>query len=361
MKTNRLVYSILVVLCFTACNPVYYHVNTQINKDGSIDRMIYAKADSAFMAGNSAHNPFIYNINTGWEVERLDTPQVYNFFGTPKELNARISRSVSSFGEFATLPLTREHARPLAFPSETLEKKFRWFYTYYTYKSVYPSIKDKLPVTLDGFLTPEEQELWLNGDTRGYAGLNGIELNDILDDIEKKFWKWFSRLQYELCFEVIEYYNNEVKKDVTYSTKLQEVKERICQIDFSKKHEPDYSLSDVCMMLDGYLQTNHFDQLYKECRQEMDQMIDEKSKPIEMFEIIMQYTLSMPGTVTSANSTLRENDTIVWRIDAYKLLNDDYTLSATSKVANGWAFVVTALLVLLAVYCLIRLYILKRK
>lgn len=52
-------------------------------------------------------------------------------------------------------------------------------------------------------MNKEEQRIWFRGDQEALIGLNGIEQNNRLDDIEAKFWKWYNRSQYELSCEVI--------------------------------------------------------------------------------------------------------------------------------------------------------------
>lgn len=37
-------------------------------------------------------------------------------------------------------------------------------------------------------MSKEEQQIWFRGDQEALIGLNGIEQNNRLDDIEAKFW-----------------------------------------------------------------------------------------------------------------------------------------------------------------------------
>jgi len=48
------------------------------------------------------------------------------------------------------------------------------------------------------------------------------------------------------------------------------------------------------------------------------------------------------------NAPIIESGTLKWKVDGFRLLFDDYTLTAEYRVANRWAFVLTGLLVLCA-------------
>ena len=66
-----------------------------------------------------------------------------------------------------------------------------------------------------------------------------------------------------------------------------------------------------------------------------------------------KYRLIMPGQLLTANGLIKQ-DTILWSLDATKMLNSDYTLTATSKKMNIWAVIVSGLVVMLAIVLLFR-------
>jgi hypothetical protein len=61
------------------------------------------------------------------------------------------------------------------------------------------------------------------------------------------------------------------------------------------------------------------------------------------------YDLQMPGTVIDAGMGQYDGDVIHYRLGGERMIPGDYTITATSRVTNVWAFVVTILVVLLAV------------
>ena len=63
----------------------------------------------------------------------------------------------------------------------------------------------------------------------------------------------------------------------------------------------------------------------------------------------MPYDLVMPGTVTDAGMGEYDGRVIHYQLGGERLIPGAYTIAATSRVANVWAFVVTLLIILLAV------------
>ncbi len=59
---------------------------------------------------------------------------------------------------------------------------------------------------MDKYLDKPEQALLFQGDMSGYQGMNGVELKSVLEDAEEKFMKWLYHTQFELSYEVVEYF-----------------------------------------------------------------------------------------------------------------------------------------------------------
>ena len=61
----------------------------------------------------------------------------------------------------------------------------------------------------------------------------------------------------------------------------------------------------------------------------------------------VQFELFMPGRVVSTNAAMQKDESLIWKVDAFRLLDSDYMLVAESRVVNYWAFGITLLLILL--------------
>lgn len=357
MKTNHLLTAAVLLLSTTSCN-TYHRMTSQIEKDGSMYREIYAQGDSAFRAGDRTHNPFLFQIDADWQVENLDSTIQFNFWGNNEKLNVKVSRKIPVIdGEYFSVSKEQEYARPLAVPHEQVKKNFRWFYTYYIYTATYHEFPDKGPVPLSKYLNKEEQAIWFRGDNAAYNGLNGIELNDNLDNLETKFGEWCQRSMYEISWEVIRHFTSE-KGDTAYIRHLDELKEAVYNKYLAKQNSwEDADAEQVCNFFDKMCGRDYFSKLYKTNQDAIDAMGEEKLQVANLFYHALQSEVTMPGKIISTNAkTLKEGNTAIWKIDGFRILADDYVLRAESRIVNYWAFGITLLIVLAIFGVFVTLY-----
>ncbi len=340
MKKNIWIGIITAGCLATACSSTYYEIETRIHSDGSTTRSAYAWADSAFLAGDSSHNPFLFPLE-GWNVEAPDSSFTSEAFRQYKQPNIRATRTVSSIDQFS---LGVNSDNPMAAPQESVEKRFRWFYTYYTYTGVFREIADKGPVPLDKFLTKEEQALWFQGDLTTVQGMNGVEMKDVLDGLEKQFQKWYCQSLFEVSYEVVQTTVQE-SPDKALNSRLTVIKDSI----FAAHKDEEFNPEQLCTYLDEYLQTTHFEKLYQETGAKIEASFNEKCRTTQLFEYLIKYKMVLPGQILSSNTATMEGDALVWQVNAFRLLSGDYTLTAESRVSNTWAFVVTLLLLIVAI------------
>lgn len=356
MKRRNLITAIFILSGLTSCQTSYRMVS-RIDTDGSLYREVYATGDSAFLAGDDTKNPFLFRIDSDeWQLVKLDSSVKFKFEGSEQDLNVKVCRTFTGMdGKYFTVKNTKEYAYPLVVPTEKIEKEFRWFYTYYLYKATFEELPDKGPIPLSEYLTDEEQRIWLRGDKDVFAPLNGIELNNRLDDIETKFWEWYNRSLYEMSFEVITRFVS-LDGNAVYMQRMQELKHEIYKKYLSKKQE-DAHPEEICGFLDDSEHTDYYSNLYKANKEAIDRMFEDRGRMVELFGYAVQHELSMPGKLVSSNANLWRSDdsTIIWKVDAFRLLVGEYTLMAESRVPNYWAFAVTLIVVLLALWCVWKL------
>ena len=63
--------------------------------------------------------------------------------------------------------------------------------------------------------------------------------------------------------------------------------------------------------------------------------------------------LAVPGKVISTNAPIIDAEYLKWKVDGMRLLFDDYTLTASYRVVNIWAFVISGLILILAIILII--------
>jgi hypothetical protein len=177
MKTIKIIFAVASTALIVSCS-TYYRMVTTLERDGSAHRDIYALGDSAFIAGNSSKNPFLFDLSTDWSVTCFTTSIKHNFFGDESELNVKISKDATYIEQYSKEMQYSEEVLSLAAPEELLFKKFRWFYTNYSFKAVYKQLQYEAPVPIGNYLSEEEQRLWTQGGMNNYKAANGFEMND---------------------------------------------------------------------------------------------------------------------------------------------------------------------------------------
>ena len=76
----------------------------------------------------------------------------------------------------------------------------------------------------------------------------------------------------------------------------------------------------------------------------------ELSNRLNILWFNVPYTLTMPGTVTdSGNGTLQPDGTIFYPFTGERLIPQDYTISAVSRVTHWWAYLLTLLVIAVAI------------
>ncbi|MDR0415589.1 MAG: hypothetical protein LBH84_09305 [Prevotellaceae bacterium] len=349
-----------------------YRTTTQVNPDGSCLREVYARGNSDFLTGDMSNNPYLFHLDSSWQITALPDAR-------GREHNVKVSKAFRTVeaisGSFRPNKKYVErqwedYLRPIAAPAEVLQKRFRWFYTYYTFKATYPSIADKIPVSVEKYMSREEQKLWFLGDFSGYREMNGFELKDEMEAIEFRFLAWYVRNFYEYSFEAI----CDVERlsgGSPYTALLPAAKDTLSQLtiiqalsdgkksDLSVGVDVDSLYRLTCTVFDSYFNTRRFSDLCRENKRQMDSLYSKKSEQLNfmkdnLFIAKVDYELVFFGELVSGNAPLICGDTLIWKVTAMRFTTDSCELTATFRTAHVWAFVVTFMLAAFAAYCLIR-------
>ena len=73
---------------------------------------------------------------------------------------------------------------------------------------------------------------------------------------------------------------------------------------------------------------------------------------MELMSLEVDYRLVLPGKIVDVGNGVMEEDAVRYRLTGSRLIPHDYTLTATSRAVNVWAFVITFLVIILAVVSL---------
>ena len=335
MRTVYLPVAILLMTIINACT-AYYYVRTDVAKNLDVKRSVYASSTD----GSSVDFPFV--ISGRWSISKLPEAYEVDFYDT----KVKMTHEASSSGRIEDVSLAgKDGLNPLLRPSENLDKRFRWFYTYYDYSAEFEGLKDRLPLPFEGYLTDEQLELFFRG-TDPPEGWNGVEMYCLLDDINQNFAKWHSDATYYVMCDIFKPYctKQQIVALDSFKCRFMEGKER--EIMFAMK--PDEFEDRLATLLPE----SGFGNIYEDNSEAIDQAYEKETEIIGCFETAFMYTVNLPGKYMAGNAVDSLGSSPTWKVDAYRLMSGDLKLIATSRQVNVWAFLVTfaAIALLLQVF-----------
>lgn len=244
------------------------------------------------------------------------------------------------------LPLKEE---PLKVES-SLEKHFKWFYTDYEFKETYAyDTSDTLllfPIPLDRFISADTASYWFTGQPDLSENYNGVELKDMLDEIEGKISKWINANMFTEFYDYISENYEKVKNPPVSKERFMALRDTLAVSPAILNMEPfDYDGKVFKQVINDYYQSEAFTS-WANLRDSLDHQY---SKYGHILALSTAYDLVMPGKVTDAGMGTYDGQVIHYKLTGERLIPDAYTIAATSRVTNAWAFIVTLFVILLAI------------
>lgn len=350
-----LVTNVLITSCNNNNN---YNSTTKIFPDGSCSRELSSfMVDSAFMVGDTSKNPFPMKLDSSWKISWTYSPKsgirIYSNnwplkqWNWDKDTSKRLTLSLIAKKQY---PNVEEMAKTFRYdhsdwntiiPKISFEKKFRFFFTFYTYKEVYPKYNPLKLVPVEKYLTTDEIKMLYADNPKFAPELNGAEIKEILDGIDKKKEEWLNRSLFEEMYRTIPKYLRFLKNSGIDSSRLMLAKDSVYTLMTEKGLKDDLSKA-----LNKHFKTTEFTKLdtLKGNKKEDDRVLDLVIKP---FSTHLSYHLLMPGKILQTSSKQSHGDTLTWNVEPYRFFFSDYELMAESKVANTWAFVVSAIFLII--------------
>jgi hypothetical protein len=360
---------IVIVACalLASCN-AKIDVTTVLNNNGSCDRVLVASVGEKFIRGDTTDHPFVMDL-TGWDIQwkykdnRIRTDWPVTSFKKEKEDSAEailvlahrhfnsVQQMASSFRIKPSHPWSGITIKPV------LEKRFRFFYTYYNYKESFSNLPITLAVPVSMYLSAEEAGYWLTGKPDILKGMNGMEAKEILNNIEEKAEKCLLRNLFEMQYsELLRHLESITNHPSLFIMNIK--KDSVFAIYYAE-YVKDRRKLDLIPILDKSFKTQVFGNFAKFDNDNLPARINNPETFEQLskyFDVSFDYKLVMPGEIIESDGLL-SHDTLGWKIDGYRLLNGSYTIAASSKKANVWAFFTAAFIVVGTVV----LFIIKRK
>ena len=380
MKASRLLTGVAaVVLLTTSCHNKDSRILTVVNEDGTCVREIsfhaspqglMAKADER-ITENCLH--FGSDWERTWSVvgedsvrhpvpitqEQWDSIQrVYPKQYVTNKILLHAKREFQSVGEMSDS--LSKVVGALFKATGTLEKHFKWFYTDYVYKETFActDLSQYFPVPIDRFVSADTASYWFTGQPDLTRNMSGAEQKEMLDGIEAQVSQWLSANAFEYVYRKIGVmWYDEVKNPPVSKERFMELKDSIVMTPAVRNMDILNTGEQVSDILRDFYHSDAYTPLLQDSAR-ISRALEHQYNGYGLLTTInFQYDLVMPGKVSDSGegaSTYRtdghaEGNVVHHRFTGERLIPHDYTISATSRVTNIWAYVVTLLVILIAI------------
>lgn len=322
---------------------------TTVNTDGTFQRNILLKGDSAEVSG--AVN--LFQTDSSWTVTRRKAKDT-----------SWTCVMTKTFADQAALAeaVKGDPGGSLAIRVGS-EKKFLWFTTEYAYAETLLCYNQIDAVPIARYLTPSEIDLWM-----AYEKGDKVEQFASRDDslaferIENIGPEWDSRNKFEAFFAVllkgVESLNDPSLAPATVMAMKDSLFIRCrqsLQLSASK-------VDTLARIVESVLKTSL---VQKALDANAGELRDYERKVRFQEEMLGtpygQASIVMPGLITSTNAESIEGNTLSWKGFMPKAYIADFTMWAHSRVINWWAVVLTGALVVVLTALLIGSAMRKRR
>jgi len=370
MKTNRfLIIVAAAALLMTSCSTDDERMLTIINEDGTCSRemtfhpyreQVMAPLSEPIQTKGLYYNP---DWERTWSVmgdsvrhacpmtqQQWDSLQsVFPEKNVSSKILMHTKRHYQNVDEMSdSLTQTVRH---LFKATASLDKRFKWFYTDYTYKETFAitDIQQIFSIPLERFVSADSASYWFTGQPNLSDGLTGAEQKEMLDDIEGKVSHWLNACTMSFVYAQLWLCYDEVKNPPVSKEQFLTLKDSIVMSPAVRNMELFNGISQISNIIKDFYHSDAYTPLFSDSTK-WERLLETKYKSYEnlvSMKPMLDYV--MPGKVIDAGNGKVEGNVVHHKFSGERLIPHPYDISITSRVTNIWAFVVTILVILLAI------------
>lgn len=338
---------LVAAVIFLSCQNQHVRLHTIINEDGTCIRavsysnvMTQAQRDSAWGGDN-----------IGWSQPMPECLNISAFHDSHTDIGSgdtvtttfrHLFNNVEEMAEQMPLMLNgstlKSHAQ--------LQRRFRWFYTEYEFTETIAGLADSFPLP---FADVQLFSYWFTGEPNLMAGLTGAEASERLSEIETKVTQWLNANFCQIAFDYIASRYDSVSNPPLPRDRFVQLQDSLAN--YLMKDGADILLSntELTTLMRNFFHSDAYAPFFDDETPVGKELNDKLTQRLAIFALAVPYTLQMPGTVTDAGTgTLTPDGIIHYPFTGERLIPHDYVIHATSRKNNIWAWIVSALIILLA-------------
>ncbi len=323
-QTKILMTFIILPIAFTifGCKKDYKTI-TKINPDGSCERTFIVTTGSKNTDVTVLPLPYDSTWQTKWV---KDTSSSGDYILTAKKY-------FDSYTDLCNL-YDRNNKPDMMKVNLKIEKKFRWFFTFYKYDEKYNKFNLFNIVPVSEFLTQKEIDDYTTGRSDS--------------TIEAKVKKWEERNYLEDFVDAIIKAAVKLNDPSLTEKMINDKKEVLFKMLADSKGDSDSLTSE----LNSIFNTKVFFKLKDVIRNENNSITKRAER---MFDAEGNYTNSvlMPGIIIKTNADRIEGNKVAWDFTSKRFTIKDFEMKAESRIMNLWAVYTSALILILIIAALL--------
>lgn len=324
---------VLTALALASCEEWNVQMDTQVMRDGSCVRTVKTDNDGCLAEDD------------GWVV--LETKDSVRDFTKDKIKAVTVSRKFDKVEDMNGFPALQIYGKPLRSES-TLDRKFKWFYTDYIFTETFRGWEDSFNIPVTDYMSQDEASFWFTGYPELPKGITGKEL-DYLADISCKAEHWAFDIVWDIYFNTIARYYDQIENPPVDRETFLSMRDSVMNSAYQEGLEfwSGIGENNALKYLDRFFNTDVFTETEIPEADSYSEALWYQSVGLGGLKVL--YNLRMPGKVIDAGRGQVEDGVIQYRFGADYLTVGDYTFTATSRCVNVWAFLLSGLILVIAV------------
>lgn len=328
MKYSIILKIFLITALFFLSSCKEYFITTRINSDGTVERTITEKSDNQ----DSTKLPEAWQNNHEWDIKTFISK-------THKDTCLVIAtKKFASFDEFTDNTAKPEHG---FMPSlhVKVEKHFRFFFTYFTYKETYKAYNIYSKIPMNKIFSADELAKIKEGKDSAW--------------IKQKYELYENIISSDRYFDILEKYfykNGDIDSPELLSKgKRMELFTELANSDKGKEKERESKTHAILCKYFTEGMAKKIEYIVYGKDKSMTDKFSAINDSLKKFEAPYENSVIMPGIITSSNSKTVEGNKLSWKFDHYNFEFFDYEMTAESREVNILVIVVSGIVILLIV------------
>jgi hypothetical protein len=330
---------------------------TEIFPDGSCQRTIVVKSDSNDIFNDAFFVPKSpsWTVDQKWETlgKKTDTGGNKQFIYTAKKFFPGVTELNDEWSQ-------KQGDSYKVKINVSLEKRFAWFFTYFSYQEIYRDFFPFRQVPLEEYFSPEELKivkLSLADEDRAKE----IYPEDILKKIGEKFDTWTARAIFEEFYLIL---LEEVKKlnrpDLKPELMVSQKEALFTECRDINWFEKGWTM-DMLKKCEVILQTTGIVKIWEQDKKAFSQFEGKMQALDSLIGDEFTNEVIMPGLITDTNAETVKGRKVTWNFKMDNFFLTDYEMWVTSRRVNWWVVGIAAFLLILVLAALIAGTLIHRK